>query len=439
MTTDTTTFAGLTEILRHSLGDRLASNAVEFLDMFAETCLFELPYAPPGFISRIEGRDALGRYLEEVVRLISVHRFFDVNVHPATDGSTVIIQFKGEGKGQSGAPYNQHWISVIETADGYITRYIDYWNPLLVLEAAGDARPKSVQDAVLVTGGTGTTGSRIAARLAERKVYHKIATRQPKGARDIWFDWKDEASWPSALDGVTSVYVVAPSGESELLQAMTPFLLKAVETGVRRFVLLSASSLEAGGPMMGSVHAWLCNHAPEWIVLRPTWFMQNFIGQQHVTSIRDEDRICTAAEDGRIGFIDASDIADVAVEALTRPDMGSGDLILTGPEALSYDDVAASLTQALGRPIRHVRVSVEELQTQHEALGLPRDYAKTLAGMDGDIAKGSEDRLTTTVREVTGRDPTTLADFVREHAAAWERRHTEQSAVEILKQGSPQK
>lgn len=272
----------------------------------------------------------------------------------------------------------------------------------------------------LITGGTGTTASRVAKQLAARNLPYRLATRSPKGDADIRFDWADSETWPSALDGVSRIYLVAPSGVADPLPAMVPFLELAVRTGIERFVLLSASSLEEGGLMMGAVHAWLRGHAPEWVVLRPTWFMNNFSEKQHLAPIRDEGTLYTATDDGRIGFIDAEDIAAVAAEALSREEFASGDYVLTGPQALSYDDVAEIMTKALNRAITHKRLTVDELAARHMAFGLPEIYARALAGMDAAIAKGSEDRVTDSVEVIAGRKPRSLRAFVAANAEAWQ-------------------
>lgn len=274
-------------------------------------------------------------------------------------------------------------------------------------------------DVILVTGGTGTTGRRVSAQLAARNLRYRAATRTPKAAHDVRFDWMDEASWAAALDDVASIYLVAPTGVSEPLPVMIPFMELAIRVGVKRFVLLSASSLEAGGPMMGAVHAWLRDHASEWVVLRPTWFMQNFSEGQLRAPIRDEGAIYTATNNGRIGFIDAEDIAAVAVEALGQPEFASGDLILTGPAALSYDDVANTLSDVLESPVTHHHLSEAELAARHIAAGLPEAYATMLAAMDTDIAAGSEDRVTDAVVRIAGRPGRALSDFVTDNKSAW--------------------
>lgn len=267
---------------------------------------------------------------------------------------------------------------------------------------------------VLLIGGTGKTGRLIAERLAACGVEARIATRSPVSAGQIRFDWKDPASHDAALAGATSVYLVAPSNNFDPLPAMRPFLEQAVARASGRLVLLSASSLEEGGPMMGEVHAWLRTHARCWTVLRPSWFMQNFV-TQHLASIRNEGCIYSATGDGRVPFIDAADIAAVAVTMLLDPSLPSRDHILTGPEALSYDASARLLAAAIGRPIRHLRLSSEQLAKRYLSFGLPEAYAATLAEMDDAISRGAEDRTTSEVETLTGQLPTTLARFFATH------------------------
>eukprot|EP00903_Cladosiphon_okamuranus_P001951 g1949.t1 len=250
---------------------------------------------------------------------------------------------------------------------------------------------------ILVTGGTGKTGSRVAEQLRETWGEPRIATRNPSAETHVRFDWSDASTFAKAFENVGAIYLVAPTDTVETLAAMLPGLEAALAAGVKRFVLLSASSLEEGGPMMGAVHAWLRNNAPEWVVLRPTWFMQNFSELHHRGPIRDESAIYTATGDGRIGFIDAADIAACAAAVLVAVEVENTDYILTGPEAISYDDVAEALSKQLGRRVHHNRLTVEGLAARHCEHGLTEDYARTLAAMDGAIAGGSEDRVTDTV------------------------------------------
>lgn len=142
MTVQQTRFEGLTDILREGLGARIEPGAESFLDLFAEDCVFEAPYAPPGFVARIEGRDALERYLASIADLIRIDDFFDLRVSDMADPSKVVLEFRGRGEGRTGAPYDQKWLSVIETRGGKIVHYADYWDPRITLAAIGDVVPE---------------------------------------------------------------------------------------------------------------------------------------------------------------------------------------------------------------------------------------------------------------------------------------------------------
>ncbi|MBB6551487.1 NmrA family NAD(P)-binding protein [Nonomuraea rubra] len=297
---------------------------------------------------------------------------------------------------------------------------------------------------VLVLGATGTTGSRVAAFLHERGVPVRPASRTPAGSDRaasrtptgsvragsrgsgvpvravsgapgpyVRFDWAERRTYAPALRGISAVYLVAPTGVTDPVPFVEPFLEEAVRQGVRRVVQLSSSAVPEGGPGLGAVHRLVRTMMPEWAVLRPSWFMQNFTGPSLELRERDGE-ILSATGDGRVAFIDAGDIAAVAGHALTDERSHDTAHVLTGPEALSYDDVAALLAERHGRPVRHRAVSVDELAAHFAARGLPAEYAAVLAALDDDLRGGSEERVTGTVERITGRPPRafreTLAD-----------------------------
>jgi ergot alkaloid biosynthesis protein len=271
---------------------------------------------------------------------------------------------------------------------------------------------------ILVTGGTGTTGSRVARRLEERGIPVAIGTRRPKAASDVPFDWADPAS-AAAFDGCAAAYLVAPTDRTDHLALMQPILERAMVRGTRRFVLLSSSQFASGGPMMGEVHTWLAGTVPEWAVLRPSWFMENFSHGPHARTIREDDAIFSATGTGRVGFISADDIAAAAVAALTVETSLNRDAILTGPEAQSYDDVAGVISEMLARPVRHVSLESADLVRRHMAQGLPRDYAEALAHLDEVIRDGGEDRITPEILQLTGREPISFRQFAKSNLPRW--------------------
>ncbi len=273
-------------------------------------------------------------------------------------------------------------------------------------------------ETVLVTGATGKTGGALVRQLLEKGVDARAGTRTPRATGDVRFDWRDASTFEAALKGTAGVYLVAPTDTTEPLAQMQPFVEKAAD---RRLVLLSSSSLPQGGPVMGEVHAWLADHSEDYGVLRPSWFMQNFV-TQHLSGIRQDGAIYSATQDGRVPFIDAEDIAAVAAAMLTRSEaLGGVEPILTGPRTLSYDDVARAITEVSGRTVDHVRLTVADLARRYEGQGLPPSYAATLAALDDGIAKGAEDRVTGEVKRWAERGPNDLRSFIETHAGTFRR------------------
>ncbi|HET6857792.1 MAG TPA: NAD(P)H-binding protein [Streptomyces sp.] len=270
------------------------------------------------------------------------------------------------------------------------------------------------EEFTLVIGATGTTGSRVTARLAATGARIKAASRGATpvgGAHPVRFDWNDPTSFDDAVEGADRVYLIPPLGALDPAAVMVPFLQRARAAGVRRAVLLSSSAIPMGGPAVGRVHRALPDLFSEWAVLRPSWFMQNFTGgHAHARTIRADGTIRTATGRGRVGFVDADDIAAVAVHALTGARAPNTDLIVTGPQALSYDDIAATLTQVTGRTIAHRPVTHEQLG-RRLALDMPAEFATLLADLDRSIAEGAEDRTTDTVQRLTGRPPNSFRAF----------------------------
>lgn len=272
---------------------------------------------------------------------------------------------------------------------------------------------------LLITGGTGKTGSRVVAQLRKRGFDALIGTRSPKSSSEVHFEWANHACAEEAFAGIRAVYLVAPTDRTDHLAVMRPMLEQALAAGVRRYVLLSSSQLDKGGPMMGEVHDWLSRTVPEWCVLRPSWFMQNFSEGPHQETILSEGAIYSSTGVGRVGFIDANDIATSAVAALTNSTAPNHDVILTGPEALSYEDVAGTLSSVTRRGVEHVGLRVFELEARFKEQGLDPHYAQLLAELDEKIRGGAESRITDGVIRMTGTEPTSFRQFAEEAVARW--------------------
>lgn len=274
----------------------------------------------------------------------------------------------------------------------------------------------------LIIGGTGKVGAPLVGRLVEEKRAVRSASRSgtgPVGAENVVFDWYDAQTYAGALADVDRIFMIAPIGASDPIDVMKPFIEQAIGRGVKRFVLLSSSLIDEGGPAMGAVHALLRQVAPEWAVLRPSWFMQNFTIEGHAASIKFEDTIYSATDDGVVPFISVDDIAKAALRTLTDEKPANDGLILTGPSTLSYADVAAIIGDARGKPVHHKKLTEEALTERFTNFGVPLAFAQILAGLDRAIAAGAEARTTDEFEKCTGSAPTAFATFAQENADVW--------------------
>ncbi|OWU66591.1 nuclear transport factor 2 family protein [Marinibacterium profundimaris] len=131
-------FDSFSDLLRGALGSRLTASQ-EMADLFTQDVVFEFPYAPEGLPRRLDGMSALADHLMRLEPMLKLSEFTLHAVHPSDD--TVIFEFSCDGAGIStGLPYDQDYISVVTLRDGRISRYRDYWNPLVALSALGGAQ-----------------------------------------------------------------------------------------------------------------------------------------------------------------------------------------------------------------------------------------------------------------------------------------------------------
>lgn len=270
----------------------------------------------------------------------------------------------------------------------------------------------------LVLGGTGRTGSLVARRLRERGLSARTAARH--GA-DVRFDWDDPTTHPTALTGVDRLYLVTPVLRISYADQVAAFLDLAVAAGVRHVTFLSTYGGQLAPPEVDirAVEDELAardtlTHA----ILRPAWVMQNF-SDAHLPVVDGVITVPTGG--GTEAFVDAGDIAAVAVETLLAPEAHAGARYApTGPQALTVAEVADTIAAVTGRPVTHQDIDPEAWIGGAVAAGLvPADYAVMLRWLTGAIVSGAGSTPNDDIEKVTGRPPTTFDDFARRTAGAW--------------------
>ncbi|KAI1771770.1 putative ergot alkaloid A [Hypoxylon cercidicola] len=284
----------------------------------------------------------------------------------------------------------------------------------------------STPGAILLTGGTGKVGSRIAPLLQAANIPTLVASRSgsaPSGLTGVKFDWADRATWePIFASHSVKTVLLVEQGAPDQPQMMKDLIDLARTKGASRFVLLSASLIEEDGLLMGQTHRYLHELGDagevEWAVLRPSWFDENFI-HLHSFSINGENKIYSATGAGRLPWVSAEDIAAVGFHALTSPHPPNRDFLILGPELLSYGDTADIFTSVLGRKIMYHELTEAEFVARLQGFGIPAEYAGVLAAMDTDVKNGADDRTNDVVKSVTGREPVLFRDFVEANKKVW--------------------
>ncbi|MFI7678898.1 NAD(P)H-binding protein [Actinophytocola sp. NPDC049390] len=264
----------------------------------------------------------------------------------------------------------------------------------------------------LILGANGKTGRRVAERLTTRGVPVRRGTRA--GAPP--FDWERPDTWAPVLAGVDAVYVsyfpdLAVPGAVDAIRELTGLAEKA---GVRRLVLLSGRGEAEAQVAEDVVRAG----SVEWTVVRCAWFNQNFSESYLLDPLLAGDVVLPAG-DVTEPFVDADDIADVAVAALTEPGHGGRTYEMTGPRLLTFADAVAEIAEATGRPLTYRRMDLDEYVTAATGDGLPSDVAELLGYLFGEVLDGRNAWVGDGVEQALGRPAKDFATFARENRAVW--------------------
>jgi len=268
----------------------------------------------------------------------------------------------------------------------------------------------SNSNSILVLGGTGKTGRRIAEQLIKLGFETRIGSR----SAETPFDWNDSDTWLPVLSGINSVYIsyqpdLAVPGAVETVKAFTDL---AVSCGVQKLVLLSGRGEEEAERGEAVIKASGVN----WTILRASWFAQNFSESFLLDAVLSGT---IALPVGDIGepFIDVDDIADVAVAALTETDHDGQLYELSGPRLLTFADIADEIATASGRPVRFVQVTAQQYEDTLKQFGIDKDFMALVMYLLTSVLDGRNAYVTDGVQRALGREPRDFTDYARDTAA----------------------
>ncbi|MEU4041951.1 SDR family oxidoreductase [Streptomyces antibioticus] len=274
--------------------------------------------------------------------------------------------------------------------------------------------------ALVVTGATGRLGGRVARRLAERGVPQRLLVRSPgrapklPGATVAAADFGDREAVVRGLSGAETVLMVSASESADRLALHRTFVDAAAEAGVRHLVYVSFCGAAPDATFtLARDHFHTEEHirarGPAYTFLRDNLyadFVPHFVGEDGV--------IRGPAGQGRAAFVAQDDIADAAVTVLTRPDDHAGAVYdLTGPESLTLEEAAATLSETLGRTITYHPETIEEAYTSRAPYNAPRWQLDAWVSTYTAIASGDLSQVTQSIPHLTGHPATPLAEVLR--------------------------
>jgi uncharacterized protein YbjT (DUF2867 family) len=289
--------------------------------------------------------------------------------------------------------------------------------------------PPAATSSVLVSGATGNVGSQIVQRLLAADIPVRAGASSAEAVRSrfgdqveaVTLDFTDSATWERAYSGVHQMFLMRPPHLGKPKKQMLPSLEAAKAAGVRHVVLLSLQGAERNNLVPHhALEDWLRESGLSWTFVRAAFFMQN-LTTTHLTDVRDRDTIMVPAGDGATAFVDVHDVAAVSVQALLHPEEHhSTAWTPTGPQALTYAEVASILTDVLDRPISYPRPGLMRYARHARmVLHIPWGMVGVTCAIYTIARLGRAGGLTNDVRDVTGLDPVSFREFADREATLW--------------------
>ena len=262
------------------------------------------------------------------------------------------------------------------------------------------------QPPILIIGKNGKTGSRVNQRLQALG----YATRPVSRSTHPAFDWENPATWRPAIEATRAAYItyqpdLAVPGATSTIEA---FVRVAAEAGLEHIVLLSGRGEEGAE----RAEAILKASGLSWNIVRASWFCQNFSESFMLKGILAGELVLPAGDTVE-PFIDADDIADVAVAALTEPRHRNKLFEVTGPRALTFTQCIQEIAEALGRPLKYTRVPIDAYINALREQGVPEDLQWLLRELFTVVFDGRNCKVMPGVEEVLGRPATDFKTYVQ--------------------------
>lgn len=265
---------------------------------------------------------------------------------------------------------------------------------------------------VLVLGGTGKTGRKVASKLKGAGHEVRIGSRSATPE----FSWENPSGWDKVLQGMDMMYVtyqpdLAVPGAFEAIVKLTE---KAKEAGIRKIVILSGK----GEKEAERCEQVIASSGIDFTIVRASWFNQNFSESFFLHPILTGE-LAMPKPHAQVPYVDTEDIADVVVEALTEKGHNGKIYEVTGPRLLTFSDITAEISRATGRDIRYLPISMEQYKDMLQNAGLPDDHIWLINYLFEEVLDNKSNAvISQDIEAVLGRKARDFSEFAKETAAS---------------------
>lgn len=276
------------------------------------------------------------------------------------------------------------------------------------------------QDVILVIGAAGTVGSELVRIL--RADGHQVRTATSKTSMDnssVHINLATGEGVHQAFEGVDKAFLLSPPGYADQYKVLLPLIQEAKRRNLKKVVLMTALGVDVSDEIpFRRAEIELEKSGLTYNIVRPNWFMQNF-NTFWIQGIREQSKILLPAGKAKTSFIDTKDVSEVIAKLLTTNKFDNKAYDLTGPKSLDHDEVALELAQATGKQISYQEIEPIELKKGLIGFGIPEDYVNFLITIFGFLREGYNTRITTSVKDILGREPNSFKNYAQTYKYAW--------------------